>query len=370
MSTSLPAGVAAAVAAKIRQNSHELASRVAELHDQRQPETWKRYGQAGREKSVRDIAYHLQYLVEAIEAGDPVLFGAYLVWLLALFAGLNLPGDVVPVMLDCTRRVLAEYLPVGERDVALRILDTAARDLEYAPIEPQPYIQGMAPLDDLARRYLAALLRADRRTASQMIHEAVRAGVGVQAIYMQVFQRSLREAGRLWQINQIGVAEEHYCTAATQMIMAQLSPYIFTGERKERCIVVACVGGELHEIGAHMVADFFEMHGWDSHFLGANTPPDAILRAVAQRRADILALSATMTFHVSAVRTLIRQLRESAGPALPVAAAGIAAAHQTRVLVGGYPFNLSPGLWRAIGADGYAADADSAIREAERLVAR
>jgi signal transduction histidine kinase len=40
--------------------------------------------------------------------------------------------------------------------------------------------------------------------------------------------------------------------------------------------------------GARMVADFFELDGWDTYFLGANTPTDSILRAVEERRADIL----------------------------------------------------------------------------------
>ncbi len=160
--------------------------------------------------------------------------------------------------------------------------------------------------------------------------------------------------GRLWQTNQISVAQEHFCTAATQMVMSQLYPYLFTGEHKERRALVACVGGELHEIGARMVADFFEMSGWDSAFLGANTPPESILRMAEERRADVLALSATMTFHVSRVRDLIAAARAASLPA--------------RILVGGYPFNLSPDLWRKVGADGYAPDAAGAVTAAEQVL--
>ena len=58
-----------------------------------------------------------------------------------------------------------------------------------------------------------------------------------------MFQLSLREVGRLWQMNQISVAQEHYCTAATQLIMSQLYPYIFSGERRNRTLIAAYAGG-------------------------------------------------------------------------------------------------------------------------------
>jgi len=107
-----------------------------------------------------------------------------------------------------------------------------------------------------------------------------------------------------------------------------------------------------------MVADFLEMEGWDTYFLGANTPPESVLRTVEERQAEVLALSATMTFHVSRVSELIAGLR--ATPALS----------ETSMLVGGYPFNISPDLWRRVGADGYAPDAASAVAEAARIAHR
>ncbi len=339
----------------LRQQQIALAERVVELQYARQPEIWKPYGSPGREKSVRDAGYHLTYLAEAVEADDPALFGEYLAWVKALFAGLNFRDDVLPVTLECTRQALSELLPPEEAAPALTILEAGRQALGSAPEAPPPFLSEEAPLSNLAREYLETLLRADRRAAGQMILAAVQDGAPLRDIYLHVFQPVQREVGRLWQTNQITVAQEHFCTAATQMIMSQLYPYLFTGERKERRVVVTCVGGELHELGARMVADFFEMSGWDSTFLGANTPPESIVRMAAERRADLLALSATMTFHVSRVRDLIALVR-AGGSSRP------------RVLVGGYPFNISPGLWRKVGADGYAPDAAGAVEEAEKVM--
>jgi methanogenic corrinoid protein MtbC1 len=143
--------------------------------------------------------------------------------------------------------------------------------------------------------------------------------------------------------------------------MSQLYPRIFSGERRDRTVVATCVGGELHEIGVRMVADFFEMEGWDSYYLGANTPAVAILHALDERRADVLAISATMTFHVSAVTELIGRVRAHAR-------ASGGARTRPLILVGGYPFTVAPDLWRQVGADGSARDARDAVATADLLM--
>jgi methanogenic corrinoid protein MtbC1 len=162
--------------------------------------------------------------------------------------------------------------------------------------------------------------------------------------------------GRLWQTNEVSVAQEHYVTAATQLIMGQLYSYIPMAARNGNRVVVTCAGGELHEIGARMVADLLEMEGWDSYFLGANSPLASILSAVAEREADILAVSVTIHYNVEAARKLIGEVRRSADAA------------SLKVLIGGRPFLVTPNLWSTVGADAFAPDAEQAAAAAARLV--
>lgn len=218
------------------------------------------------------------------------------------------------------------------------------------------FIDEDRPLAELAGRYLKVLLGAERHLASRLVMEAVESGVSVKDIYLHVFQPCQREIGRLWQTNQVSVAQEHYCTAATQLIMSQLYPYVFNTEKIGRCLVATCVGGELHEIGMRMVADFFEMEGWDTYYLGANTPSKSVLQAIEEREAHVLGVSATITFNVGAVADLIADLRTSE------------VGKDVRVLVGGRPFLIAPNLWQTVGADGYAADAQQAIYVADQIL--
>ena len=58
-------------------------------------------------------------------------------------------------------------------------------------------------------------------------------------------------------------------------------------------MIAVCVGNELHEIGMRMVADFFELSGWDSVFLGSNIPNQMIIEQLLENKTHVLAVSAT-----------------------------------------------------------------------------
>jgi methanogenic corrinoid protein MtbC1 len=331
----------------------ELAQAIVARHYARQPSVWARYGDAGREKSIRDTGWHLSYLEEALAAGEPSLFVEYVAWSQSLFEGLKLPPGTLAMTLACARETLQQMLAPEDSAAAAAYIDAALAHLRAGPEPQRSLLDGESAL---AGRYLGHLIQGDRNAASQLVLDAVRGGISVKDIYLRVFQPAQREVGRLWQSNDLSVAQEHFCTAATQMIMSQLYPFIFNSEKNGRRMVATCVGGELHEIGLRMVADFFEMDGWDTYYLGANAPAEAIAQSIADRRADMLAISATMTFHVARTAELIQAVRDTP------------AGRGVSILVGGYPFNLSPQLWRQVGADGSARNAQEAIEVANGLV--
>jgi len=339
----------------IRAQRDVIAEKVVARQYALKPERWQSYGNVGREKSVRDVGYHLSYLAEAIARADPRLFVEYVGWAQVLFANLGFGGDVLVTTLKCMDDALAQILPAEMIGVVRTTLQAGLQHAHAAPGSIPSFLTSDHTLTALAQRYLDALLQGERHAANDMILDTVEQGTPVMDIYLYVFQPVQREVGRLWQTNQISVAQEHYITAATQLIMSQLYPRIFRSEKSGRRLVATCVGGELHEIGIRMVADFFEMEGWDTIYLGANTPTAGVLDMLADRKADVLAISATMTPHVSAVAEMIARVRASD------------AGREVRIMVGGYPFNLSPDLWRRLGADACAQDAQQAVLVANRL---
>lgn len=332
--------------------SEAIVSRQYEL----QPEIWEPYGDKGRELSLRDSNHHFSYLVEALNQSDPTLFGDYVVWLKQLFEGIKIPSEALPKMLQCTQEILCERLSPEMAEITDGYILTAMNRIQDELAAQPSYITVNTPFHDLATQYLDSLLNGDRRLAANLILQAVDKGESVKDIYLHVFQRSQYEIGRLWHSNKVSIAQEHFCSAATQLIMSQLYSHIFSTDKIGRKLVAACVGGELHEIGVRMVADFFEMEGWDTYYMGANTPASSIIEAIDKYEADVVGISASIPFHRSALKELISNIRE------------FDRNRKVKILVGGYALRTSPGLWSRLGADGFAEDAQQAIALANQII--
>lgn len=341
----------------LREMQSEVASALVGRQFAAHPELTARYGPAGREKCLQDANYHLSSLADAMNVGDPALFVNYVGWAKVMLGKRGVAAEDLVQHLSSIRAAIGDCLSGAAAVLAQEYLDIAVASLPSLPVEADTGMVAEAPLAALARAYLDALLRGERRLASVMILDAVAAGTPVKDIYLHVFQPAQYEIGRLWQVNQISVAQEHYCTAATQLVMSQLYPHLFAGDHTGGTLVAACVAGDLHEIGLRMVADFFEMDGWNTFYLGASMPATAVVDTIVERGADVLAISATISAHLRAVADLVARVRAAPG------------CGSVKILVGGRPFAAHPDLWKTMGADGCAADAQSAITLTNQLIA-
>lgn len=333
----------------------ELSAQMVEREFASHPELEQRYGKTGREKCLQDAGYHLAYLAQAIAADSAELFGNYIGWAKVMLGKRGIPTADLNGLLHTMTETLRQNLPPEFSRLACGFLDAALDQLPQMPAEVPSFIAEGTPYASLAAQYLKALLRGERHIASKLILDSVQEGAPVQDLYLQVFERTQHEIGRLWQTNQISVAQEHYCTAATQLIMSQLYPYVFRADTTRGVLVATCVSGDLHEIGARMVSDFFEMDGWHTLYLGANVPTPSVIQTLIEHHATVLAISVTITYHLRSVQALITAVRRTP------ACSGV------KILVGGYPFKIAPHLWRMMGADGSANDAAEAITVCRNL---
>ncbi len=333
-----------------------IAETVVERQFALRPELRDRYGDLGWAKSIEDTEYHLAHLSGALLASSPALFADYISWAWDAITVATVRPEAVRENLVCLRDTLSDLLPKSMARAASSYVDSALRHLaEIAPEVPS-FLPTRGPFVKVAAECLRLLLACDRHAASRLILDVVDSGMPIQDVYLQVIQPCQREHGRLWQIGWISVAQGHYCTAATQLIMSQLAPRLFATERNGRRAVITCVAGEAHDVGPRMVADLLELGGWDTIYFGSNVPIRGVVQALAEHRADLLAISATMTLHLSDVIDLIVAVR-----AEPACA-------EVKILVGGRLFDIEPDLWQRVGADGQPAVADEVCRLANRLV--
>ena len=331
----------------------ELAADVLKRVLAGYPSAGANLGEAAWAACARDIGFHLDYLTQALHFAEEGIFVSYAEWLARLFAGLDLPSDCASLSLSALRASLVSLLPGADSAPALSFVDAAAGALSGAGWARK--LGEAAPLGAEAAAYLEALLAGDRSRAGAQIARLVEGGASIKSLYLDIFQATQLEIGRLWLAGELSVGQEHFCTAATQMVMSGLYPRVFAASRKGRTMVASGVGGELHELGIRMVADFFELEGWDSHYLGTNLPPGDILSFAEARRAELLCLSVTMAGNLPLLEETIDLARSGRIGRVP------------KILVGGGVLNALPLLWRRLGADGYAPDAQGALDEASAL---
>jgi methanogenic corrinoid protein MtbC1 len=75
-------------------------------------------------------------------------------------------------------------------------------------------------------------------------------------------------------------------------------------------VLLACPPREQHELGLRMLADRFELAGYDVTFLGADTPLDEITAAARATGASLVALSISTIFERVELRCFVDTLRQ------------------------------------------------------------
>ena len=336
------------------------ANRIAEAALARdyaqRPYLADRYGEYGKMRYRQDVLYNLAALAAALDAHEERMFLDYVAWLKIVLLHRGVGPDDIAESLRCMKLAIEADAPRGEHLLALALLDSAFRQLDAMPDRVVSYLAKPSEEHALARGFLEALLCLDTGAAREIVESALDAGMPLLQVYTEVIPPLMREIGRLWQRNEISVAHEHFCSAAVESIVSGFYRRIL-GSRQpcERSMMVVCVEGEQHELGARVVADVFELNGWRTSFLGANLPQRDLVTLMKEAQPDLIALSAAMPNHLVKLASTIDAVRDASN--IPI-------------IVGGYLFSGSPDLAERLGADGHAADAASALGVADALVGR
>lgn len=139
--------------------------------------------------------------------------------------------------------------------------------------------------------YLSCLLEGDKPKCAAIVHHLLEQKVDPRELYTRLFQRSLERIGKLWENDRICGSTEHVATSITECLMSLTYPIVSSVPKNGKKAVIACVPKEFHQIGAKMIGDVFELKGWESYVLGANTPCSSLLKIIDEKKPDVLGLS-------------------------------------------------------------------------------
>ena len=168
---------------------------------------------------------------------------------------------------------------------------------------------------------------------------------------------SLEEVGARFERGDFFVPEMLIAARAMQGALDILRPLLAeTGVEQVGSYVMGPVKGDVHDIGKNLVNIMLEGAGFQVWDLGVNVAPEVFVEKVQEHQPDIVGFSAFLTTTMPMFKANINALEK----------AGIR--DDVIVMVGGAP--VTQEYADAVGADGYAADASTAVRLAKDLIQR
>jgi signal transduction histidine kinase len=272
-------------------------------------------------------------------------------WLRRYQTSRGMPEEGLTCLIQALARELQRSTP---GNLAEEVVSLAAESKGWQRAEVR-YPKGG---HEIFQSYMRLLLNHEGIQARNLILEQAAAGKSVRYLHGKILEPAMIEIGRLWLESKITVADEHYASAVTEALMNTLHPLQKqSGSQRGRVLLIA-VQRELHALGLRMVGDFLELDGWDTIYFGPNLPFESIRSSIEKERPDLIAISVTTPANLLETAEIIERIRM------------MPEARSTPVLVGGYPFTVDPSLWRAVGADAWAANGAHALRVARSIQKR
>ncbi len=209
----------------------------------------------------------------------------------------------------------------------------------------------MAVLEDLA----SYIISGNAPKSEELTQQALDEGITPAEVLNNGLIAGMNVVGVKFKNNEFYVPEVLIAARAMKAGLKILRPKLAeTGVEPIGKFVVGTIKGDLHDIGKNLVSMMLEGAGFEVIDLGVDVSPEKYADAIRENNANIIGLSALLTTTMVNMRSVIEHLEK------------IGARDSVKVVVGGAP--LTQNFADEIGADGYAADAASAVELVKSMV--
>jgi methylmalonyl-CoA mutase cobalamin-binding domain/chain len=189
----------------------------------------------------------------------------------------------------------------------------------------------------------------------ELTNKALAEGMGPDAILFEALIPSLEEVGARFERGDYFVPEMLIAGKAMSGALNVLRPLLAeTGAETVGTFLMGTVKGDVHDIGKNLVNIMLEGAGFKVIDIGVQVAPEKFVAAINEHQPDILGMSAFLTTTMPMFKVNIHEITK----------AGLR--DKVIIMVGGAP--VTQEYADAVGADGFAADASTAVRVAKDLI--
>jgi len=197
-----------------------------------------------------------------------------------------------------------------------------------------------------------AIVEGNREEAASEAEKALDSEIPPFKIVIDGCSKAMSEVGDLYQNGEYFIPEMLMSARAFEAAMTVIKPKLKeTDIEGKGTIVIGTCQGDIHSLGKNLVASMLGAAGFDVINLGEDVPLRNFDDIALKEEADIVAVSALMTTSMDSMKNVIEDIRQRNIP--------------VRTMVGGGP--ITKDFADSIGADGYAKDAQDAVKIASIL---
>jgi 5-methyltetrahydrofolate--homocysteine methyltransferase len=191
----------------------------------------------------------------------------------------------------------------------------------------------------------------------ELTNKALAEGMGPDTILFEALIPSLEEVGARFERGDYFVPEMLIAGKAMSGALNVLRPLLAeTGAETVGTFLMGTVKGDVHDIGKNLVNIMLEGAGFKVIDIGVQVAPEKFIAAINEHQPDILGMSAFLTTTMPMFKVNIHEITK----------AGLR--DKVIIMVGGAP--VTQEYADAVGADGFASDASTAVRVAKELIQR
>jgi len=206
---------------------------------------------------------------------------------------------------------------------------------------------------ELLERLRNAVIQYDEDTAKEASQEALDVGMDANEAIFNGLVSGMEEVGRLFEAQEYFVPELLMCADALYAGLDILKPHVVQLDLGVKgSVVIGTVEGDVHDIGKNIVKMMFDVAGFTVYDLGRDVPLDKFVEEQMRTDSDLVCLSAMMTTTMTGMKKVIDNLRTK-NP-------------NVKIMIGGAP--VSADIAEKWGADGYAKDANNALKDAINMI--
>ena len=202
------------------------------------------------------------------------------------------------------------------------------------------------------------LYEGKAKEVEQMTKDALAAGRSVQEVLNEGLIAGMSVVGEDFKHNILYVPEVLIAARAMKAGMAVLKPLLSAKDADVKpagVLVMGTVRGDLHDIGKNLVCMMAEGAGFIVNDIGVDQSVEKFLAAAEKYKPDIIGMSALLTTTMIYMKVVVDGFKQK----------GLG---HIKMAIGGAP--ISQMYADEIGADGYGADASSAVDLFLRLVGK